>query len=147
MNKFTFNPPTGLLDEAAFPTNPATQQEARGQVQTPMNQIRDFINDKVAPAIEGLETFKKGFDGSSKEINGYTKLPNGMILQWCYFSTATRSNFNFPMAFPNAVFGVLTQADEGNLPFKVYTKSNASVEIGSHDDLSMANGWLLAIGY
>ena len=45
MNKFAFNPPTGLLDEAAFPTNPTTQQEARGQVQTPMNQLRDFIND------------------------------------------------------------------------------------------------------
>ena len=82
MNKFAFNPPTGLLDEAAFPTNPATQQEARGQVQTPMNQLRDFINDKVKPTIDELESFKKGFDDISKSSSGYAKLPNGLTIQW-----------------------------------------------------------------
>lgn len=115
MNKFKFSPENGLLDEAAFPTNPTTQQEARGQVQTPMNQLRDFINDKVKPTIDELETFKSELDGSLKGSNGYTKLPNGMLLQWGMIDTidyGTKWNtFTYPIAFPNGCFSIVGTAN------------------------------------
>lgn len=39
---------------------------------------------------------------NSKTINGYTYLPNGMIMQWGYQQTTTASVYNFPTAFPTA---------------------------------------------
>lgn len=44
MDNFNFNPTNGLLDQSAFPDNPGSGAEARTQIQTPMNQIRDYIN-------------------------------------------------------------------------------------------------------
>ncbi|WP_294364147.1 hypothetical protein [uncultured Clostridium sp.] len=70
MNKFNFNPPNGLLDTNAYPTNPSTEAEARGQIQAPLNQIKDYLN----VLSDGLE--------SSNSKDGYTKLPNGIIIQW-----------------------------------------------------------------
>ena len=109
MNKFAFNPPTGLLDEAAFPTNPTTQQEARGQVQTPMNQLRDFINDKVKPTIDELESFEKGFENKLSADDGYIKLNNGLIIQWGIVEVQKTNydmNVEYPTKFPNVCLGV-----------------------------------------
>lgn len=95
MNKFQFNPPSGLLDTSAYPTNPATEAEARGQIQDPLNQIKNYL-------ILLLDDFV-----FSKETNGYKKLPNGFIEQWgeiVLTGTQAQSNNaypNFPIAFPN----------------------------------------------
>lgn len=41
----------------------------------------------------------------SLNANGWTKLPNGLILQWGEFDTmGTKSVFNFPIPFPNRCF-------------------------------------------
>ena len=40
--------------------------------------------------------------------DGYTYLPNGLILQWGYFSNLPPSTpMNFPIAFPNACFNIV----------------------------------------
>jgi hypothetical protein len=64
---------------------------------------------------------------NSKTSNGYQKLPNGMILQWGYFSTnggsvgLWKSNeILFPIVFPNECFCVIPTNDQyasGNLVF------------------------------
>ena len=152
MNKFAFNPPTGLLDEAAFPTNPATQQEARGQVQTPMNQLRDFINDKVKPTIDELETFKSELDGSLKEINGYTKLPNGMLLQWGIGTSSIggKLSVQFPKSFPNNVLNVSITSKENvetdcKTIFSIPDSNTLGFNVSSNVD-NIGFFWL-AIGY
>lgn len=66
------------------------------------------------PTVEQIDLKPGGvyFGPVSKNLNGYTKLPNGMIMQW--FQTVVTSNttndafeapgkINFPIAFPNAV--------------------------------------------
>lgn len=56
MNNFTFTPETGLMDKDAFPTNPASEEEARGQFMALFNQTRDYINALVAALREaGVE--------------------------------------------------------------------------------------------
>lgn len=108
MNKFQFNPPTGLLDTSAYPTNPATEAEARGQIQDPLNQIKDYLNLSVDEFVLDRNT------------NGYTKFTNGLILQWGIVTTETplsnsfssiQKNITFPIAFPSnavAIFANVT---------------------------------------
>jgi len=82
MNKFQFSPPNGLLDTSVYPTNPTTEAEARGQIQSPLNQLKEFLNSMV----DGFS-----FLGSA---NGYSKSPNGFMFQWCEVEanlTATQS--------------------------------------------------------
>lgn len=56
MEKFRFTPETGLMDKDAFPTEPESEEEARGQFMTLFNQTKDYINTLV----EALE--KAGVD-------------------------------------------------------------------------------------
>lgn len=89
MNKFQFSPPNGLLDSSAYPTNPATEAEARGQIQAPLNQLKDFIN-----------AIADGFN-SSLAGNGYKNI-DGLILQWGTKATPTAGGhtLTFPIKFP-----------------------------------------------
>ena len=43
MNKFKFTPESGFKDSGAYP-NPVNGQEAREQLQRPLNQIKEYIN-------------------------------------------------------------------------------------------------------
>lgn len=52
MERFQFDPANGLLDKGAYPTTPATEEAARRQIQEPMNQIRDYINNSIIPYLD-----------------------------------------------------------------------------------------------
>lgn len=114
MNKFQFNPPNGLLDTNSYPTNPSTEAEARGQIQDPLNQLKDFLNLLVG-----------GFE-SSVANNGFTKLPNGFLIQ---MGTATVVNgvnglqINFPIQFETNNFKVIpsvADSNKGTSPVQVW---------------------------
>lgn len=96
MNKFQFNPPNGLLDASAYPTNPSTEAEARGQIQAPLNQIKNYLNLMI-------DEF-----AIIKEDDGWQKLPSGLIFQWGKTDVAQTSQtrltkaITFPIKFPNA---------------------------------------------
>jgi len=65
----------------------------------------------------GLTVYKGGevyFGSYSKSTNGYTKLPNGLILQWGEISRGSSDAViavTFPITFPNAVLAVLISSD------------------------------------
>lgn len=49
--------------------------------------------------------------------NGYVKLPNGFILQWCSITLTNAvpdNRVNWPMTFPNALLGFTASADTGD---------------------------------
>ena len=53
----------------------------------------------------------------NRSATGYTRLNNGMFLQWgkgTGFATGTSWSVTFPMAFPNAVFGMWCQGNWSN---------------------------------
>lgn len=55
--------------------------------------------------------------GISKTANGYTKLPNGMILQWGVSGNVAgdySTSVTFPIAFPTACLNVQVAAYQGN---------------------------------
>ena len=51
----------------------------------------------------------------SKNSTGYTKLPNGFILQWVQIEARTNGNYtvNFPINFPNECLGAWTNHKSG----------------------------------
>lgn len=72
MNTFTFNPPTGLLDTIANPTDPGSETAAREQVQQYFNALRDYINQRIV-------TFVNSFIGMHGCFCDGT-VPNGWLM-------------------------------------------------------------------
>ncbi|MDD5018582.1 MAG: hypothetical protein PHO15_10860 [Eubacteriales bacterium] len=63
MAEFTemaFSPATGLNDKETYTTTPASEEEAREQVQGISDQIRDYINEALLPELENAETGASG---------------------------------------------------------------------------------------
>jgi hypothetical protein len=72
-SEMAFNPSNGLLNTSAYPTQPADETAARTQIQTPSNQLRDYINNTFLPALASSTTGESGADNiGSGEIEGVT---------------------------------------------------------------------------
>nr|WP_314371347.1 hypothetical protein [uncultured Acinetobacter sp.] len=80
--------------------------------------------------------------------NGYTPLPNGLILQWGKVSDDF-AIYNFPIEFPNAAFALIGQQISGGGSSKVYveiiSKSQFKVFEGSSETAGTKFYWF-AIG-
>ena len=89
---------------------------------------------------------------SSATENGYTYLPNGIILQWGtgISSSDDEEYFDFPVAFPSECFNVVTQRTNGDskdvLPVQNITATN--FEINRNSDIDGSEGFYYqAIGH
>jgi hypothetical protein len=64
---------------------------------------------QIAPATQSNQAVNLGQFASSQSGSGYTKLPNGLIIQWGTYNTTSSQAGNaitFPLAFPNNCFSV-----------------------------------------
>lgn len=61
LTPFGFTPAGGLADKNSFPTVPANEDAARLQIQTPMNQLRDFVNNTLIPSTTDKTTAGKTY--------------------------------------------------------------------------------------
>ncbi len=85
---------------------------------------------------------------SSVGSNGYSKLTNGVIIQWGYATgTAIPTTVSFPLAFPNACYSVSVTTDRStsgasghNHAYDVTTTGFKAVMDSPYD------GWWIAIG-
>lgn len=57
-----FTPPTGLRDTATYPTQPESEQQIRAAVQSPSDQIRDYINETLLTELKSTTTGASGAD-------------------------------------------------------------------------------------
>lgn len=96
----------------------------------------------------------------SKTSPGYTKLPNGFILQWGEYYGSS-NNLSFPVAFPTACLGMIFDPDINTTASPVYkpkvgliAKNNAGFtascygyeELGVNGVLSSDMKWLRTVG-
>lgn len=58
--KMTFCPPDGLSDNEHYPTTPESEEQARAQIQSVSNQLRDYINDTLLYALENKTAGQSG---------------------------------------------------------------------------------------
>lgn len=75
---FAFNPPGGLTDKSAFPTVPANEDAARLQIQTPLNQLRDYINTPLTWTYPTLTNGWVNYSGSDIKAS-YAKDQFGIV--------------------------------------------------------------------
>ena len=97
---------------------------------------------------------------SNKATNGYTKLPNGLIIQWGYISMSSSQGSNgmktvyFPLTFPNALYLLIIGPPEstdavssGYVYYSEYSdKSSFDFEYEDAYGAYVYHKWL-AIGY
>jgi hypothetical protein len=88
---------------------------------------------------------------SSAAANGYTYLPNGLIMQWGTFVCNTISQPVFSIAFPTAVASIQaigrTTLHRGANAITIGTVNLANAQILSASTTTSANAYYLAIGY
>ena len=125
MNKFVFDPPNGLLDKNIFPSNPQTEDAARGQFMQLFNQIKGYLNDDIGTS---LGKFDDKYISSDSD-NGFQTLPSGLIIQWGT-AVALASGYNaylrcnYRKTFPNKVFTVVLSSVDNTRVFSTIQDSN-----------------------
>ena len=99
-----------------------------------------FTGGGVAPqsdsdAVNGVDLVRLSQFASTQTTNGYTKLPNGLILQWGTVSlpTDTTNTVSLNVAFPNNNFAAWTTMQGGGLP----TRNSTSVSGKSLTNLTI----------
>lgn len=96
-------------------TVPDATETVKGKVEkATAAEAQAFTADKY---IDG-ERLASAFQGSnhSLAVNGYQKLPSGLIIQWGTISTPvnTATSFTFPIAFPSQASVVLVTGLQNN---------------------------------
>lgn len=70
-DRMAFNPPAGLRDAVQYPTSPESEAQARQQVQSVSDQLRDYINLTFLPQLESAAAGVCGAQKiGSEEIQG-----------------------------------------------------------------------------
>lgn len=94
-----------------------TTYASQGQMQEVNEQLAEKMNN-----TKGTETDKYTdiFVGNSaKSANGYTKLPNGFLLQWGEYYGST-NNISYPVAFPTSCISVIFDPEINNIGSPTY---------------------------
>jgi hypothetical protein len=93
--------------------------------------------------IELSRSIKNDF-ANSKSTNGYTYLPNGLIMQWGF--RGALGAFNFPITFPNAVLSIAVcrRSNDGGESLGVSSLSTSGATFQSIEGMS---GNYITIGY
>ena len=88
--------------------------------------VQQVVSDGVNIQAVGI-----GNMTASKAVNGWQKLPSGIIIQWGYFSgTGGTNTFSLPIAFPNARFiSIATDVGTGRFSFGCEFISNSQFNI------------------
>lgn len=87
-----------------IPATPQAATETEAGIVKLKNSITGNLSDTAVSEKAVFDAFSTGFL-SSKQQNGYTKLSNGIILQWGRVKDLeqdARKNLTFPISFPNA---------------------------------------------
>lgn len=96
--------------EAAAASAEGAVNNVSGKLATKLDtSVFNEFKSKAATKEE-LENKVGGLFTTQLTENGYLKLPNGLIIQWVRLNktiSAFTGSYNFPIAFPNACFGVL----------------------------------------
>lgn len=144
---------------SATQTANEAKQAADGKAPASHTHTAAQISDWDTALAQSVSQAVAGAFPAQKADNGYLKLPNGLIIQWVRLNKtigAFSGNYNFPLAFPNACFGVLcgNQHNGGgsgytaaagvvsNAAFKIV--ENVLVHVGAG---SPAQIFVIAIGY
>lgn len=130
-----------LLASAALTGTPTAPTAVAG-TNTTQVATTEFV---LANSVQDADFAK------SLAANGYTKLPNGLIIQWGSASVATRSNnvkINLPIAFPNAALFAIAGAKGINNLFNggeaITSWSTTQIGVSTYDGTALT--WI-AIGY
>jgi len=108
-----------------------------------------LVVNSTSMSYNATNTFNLGT--ASKTANGYTYLPNGLIIQWGRVVANSTSSVTFPTSFPTACLSVTLTGNStlyvgANVPY-VTTFSTTTATVRSSYTAAAASVTYLAIGY
>lgn len=138
------NLPSGAILAGSLIVNQGINTSARSQILIDAND-RMWIRYGDSSGWNGWNEVTT-IDSFSQLLTteGYTKLPNGLILQWGVTVNSTSGTETFPIAFPNACFGVqITNNNTNNSGFV----SSFNTTSFTWSNLGTVTNRYLVIGY
>lgn len=120
-------------------------------------QVESYITGTLAPgtvattqaigdSTTNVATTAFANPASSIGANGYTKLPNGVIIEWGSDSSTTNPrNISFPLTFPNAVFSVVATSNNSNASIQAITAQSVSQFTVNQGNAGSGINWM-AVG-
>lgn len=145
---------TNLSVYSQAQTYTKTEVDAKTTVASTAQAQAWVSNTTLITPLRLAEAFKGG--NQSLGTSGYQKLPGGLIIQWgSATTTAGQGTWDYPIAFPNAVFRVFASQDAvqfGTSMFKVGADTSTGAPLTQARIVSEAtattdNFFLFAIGW
>lgn len=88
LTEFAFDPVTGFNDTTAFP-NPTSGSQARTQLQTPLNQLKTYINEDLKTEVDAKATVASPtFTGTPKAPTASTGTNNTQLATTAFVKDA-----------------------------------------------------------
>lgn len=105
-------------------------------------------NKRFFADIAEDDIWKFSAGASSFGGTGYTKLPNGLVLQWGTLThTSNIQTIIFPLLFPNTCLNVVaSSADVYNINIKAYNRTSSGVTLQTDSAGAVKTAWF-AIGF
>lgn len=124
------------------------ESTANNRIQSSSNSITFFVNGSN---VAGVNSTSFVIGNSSITANGYSWMPNGLLMQWGTLVVNTVSSATFSQTFPTGVLSVAvtpigTSLVGANTP-RVINANTSVANITSATSLSTNTAYYLAIGY
>lgn len=106
------------------------------------------FNDSILQTLDRFGEFYIG--GYSKEPNGYTKLPNGLIMQWATSNIppTDEKSIHLPISFPNKILSMYAtpRGNRANGVWSIPWWDTEIIKVWNGSNIEI-NYYVLAIGY
>lgn len=129
MDKFSFEPVNGLLDRNRFPTQPNSEEEARGQFMTLFNQLKDYNNNVLFAEIMKNTEILNGLKVTETSEAICIELVGGFKLQ-CGLATGVSNSWvgkAYPVPFTKKIYGMGAMARHETDGYAMITRDYASL--------------------
>lgn len=123
---------------------PAATETTAGIVKLATESEVTFLTNLSSAVTPGQ--LAAAFQGS-KNLNGYIKFPNGVIIQWGQSTATTGTTVYYPISFPNYCRSVVATAGDGLLQISTLTNTSFYWHDATNDVTTAWPVKWIAIGY
>jgi hypothetical protein len=110
----------------------STLQVANIHLESTANNRIQFNGSNSFSLIAGGSTvYTVNTTSTSKTANGYTYLPNGLIMQWGNYPNAnsTANVISFPLLFPTNVFSITVSSNTVGANVGIYAQNSSTFTV------------------
>lgn len=115
---------------------------------TANNRIQYDGSNSFSLVAGGSTVYTVNTTSTSKTANGYTYLPNGLIMQWGNYPNAnsTANVISFPLLFPSNVYSITVSSNTTSANVGIYAQNSSTFTVRTDSATASPIFWQ-AIGW